>query len=95
MLKTKWDHRTLTTIQPEVHSRRRYYVVFEGTKPGVYYEWEDVIAQMKKFPCAMQSKFPSKTEAEEAFNDYQQRQAEPKTKRQPKTVDDLPPWDLD
>lgn len=27
--------RDLSTIQPEVHSRRRYYVVSEGTKPGV------------------------------------------------------------
>ena len=26
--------RDLSNIQPEVHSRRRYYVVSEGTKPA-------------------------------------------------------------
>ncbi len=85
----------LSTSQSKVHSKRRYYVVFEGWKPGIYYEWKEVITQIKKYPCAMQSKFPSKTEAEEAFDDYQRRQSKPKTKRRSKAVVELPPWDLD
>lgn len=87
--------RDLSTIQPEVHSRRRYYVVFEGTKPGVYYEWEDVEAQTKKYSCPLFCRYRTEIEAREALDDYQRRQSKPKTKRRSKAVDDLPPWDFD
>lgn len=87
--------RDLSTIQPEVHSRRRYYVVSEGTKPGVYYEWEDVEAQTKKYSCPLFCRYRTEIEAREAFDDYQRRQSKTKTKRRSKAVDELPPWNLD
>lgn len=73
--------RDLSTIQPEVHSRRRYYVVSEGTKPGVYYEWEDVEAQTKKYSCPLYCRYRTEIEAREAHGVYQRRQAKPKTKQ--------------
>ena len=87
--------RDLSTIQPEVHSRRRYYVVSEGTKPGVQYEWEDVEAQTKKYSCPLYCRYRTEIEAREAHGVYQRRQSKPKTKRRSKAVDDLPPWDFD
>ena len=84
----------LSTSQPKVHSKRRYYVVFEGTKPGVYYEWEDVEAQTKKYSCPLFCRYRTEIEAREALDDYQRRQSKTKTKRRSKAVDELPPWDL-
>ncbi|MAP19564.1 MAG: hypothetical protein CL589_17180 [Alteromonadaceae bacterium] len=73
--------RDLSNIQPEVHSRRRYYVVSEGTKPGVYYEWEDVEAQTKKYSCPLYCRYRTEIEAREAHGVYQRRQAKPKIKQ--------------
>ena len=61
----------------------------------VYYEWEDVEAQTKKYSCSLFYQYRTEIEAREALDDYQRRQSKTKTKRRSKAVDELPPWDLD
>lgn len=46
----------------------KYYTVWQGETPGVYSSWPDCQAQIKGFEGARYKSFPSKDEAEEAFN---------------------------
>jgi ribonuclease HI len=48
---------------------KKYYVVWQGRKPGVYENWADCKAQIDGFPAARYKGFPS---AEEARNAYRQ-----------------------
>ena len=46
----------------------KYYTVWKGKRPGVYYTWQDCQAQIKGFPGAKFKSFLSKKLAEEALN---------------------------
>ena len=46
----------------------KYYVVWEGAKPGIYESWDDCQRQIKGFPNAKYKSFPSKAAAEAAYN---------------------------
>lgn len=48
--------------------KRKYYVVWEGHKPGIYKSWADCQKQIKGYPNAKFKSFPSKETAEHAFN---------------------------
>jgi ribonuclease HI len=48
-------------------AKQKYYVVWEGHKPGVYDRWEDCKKQVDGFPQAKYKSFDSKAEAEKAF----------------------------
>jgi ribonuclease HI len=51
--------------------KQKYYVVWEGVKPGIYTTWDDAKAQVMGYPTAKYKSFESKAEAEEAFkNSY-------------------------
>lgn len=46
---------------------KKYYVVWKGVKPGIYDAWPDAKAQIDGRPDAQFMGFPSKAEADEAF----------------------------
>jgi ribonuclease HI len=47
--------------------KQKYYVVWEGAKPGIYTSWDDAKAQIQGFPGAKYKSFEDKNEAEKAF----------------------------
>ena len=47
--------------------KQKYYVVWEGAKPGIYATWDQAKAQIMGFPNAKYKAFEDKTEAEIAF----------------------------
>jgi ribonuclease HI len=46
---------------------RKYYVVWQGAKPGIYDSWEACQLQIKGYPAAKYKAFGSQQEAEAAF----------------------------
>jgi ribonuclease HI len=46
----------------------KYYVVWSGHQPGIYDSWEDCQLQIKNYPNAKYKGFPSRVEAEKAYN---------------------------
>ncbi len=48
--------------------KQKYYVVWQGVKPGVYDTWAKCQSQIKGFPEAKYKSFESKEEAEKAFS---------------------------
>ena len=49
--------------------QKKYYVVWQGHKPGVYENWEDCQLQIKGFPDAKYKSYPTQAEAEAAFQE--------------------------
>ncbi len=47
--------------------KKKYYVVWEGNKPGIYDSWTDCQLQIKGYPGAKYKAFKSREEAEAAF----------------------------
>lgn len=60
--------------------KKNFYVVWNGVKPGVYASWNECKAQVDGYDGAIYKSFPSREEAEKAFNDnpwlYVGKQAE-------------------
>ncbi|MCM2676798.1 ribonuclease H [Alkalicoccobacillus plakortidis] len=48
-------------------AKGKFYVVWKGIQPGIYTSWAECEAQVKGFPGARFKSFPTKAEAEEAF----------------------------
>ena len=48
-------------------AKGKFYVVWKGIQPGIYTSWVECEAQVKGFPGARFKSFPTKAEAEEAF----------------------------
>jgi viroplasmin and RNaseH domain-containing protein len=48
-------------------SSAKWYVVFVGASPGVYYNWEDVKRYTKGFSKAYFKRYSTKEEAQAAF----------------------------
>jgi ribonuclease HI len=48
-------------------NEKKYYVVWQGRKPGVYDNWTDCKAQIDAFAGARYKSYPSPAEAEAAF----------------------------
>jgi ribonuclease HI len=48
----------------------RWYVVFEGTVPGVYDKWEDCFKQVNKFKGNNYKGFKTREEAEARYRNY-------------------------
>jgi ribonuclease HI len=46
---------------------KKFYVVWQGRKPGIYDTWVECKAQIDGFPAARYKSFPSAREAETAF----------------------------
>jgi ribonuclease HI len=49
--------------------RQKYYVVWQGVKPGIYTSWEACKAQVSGFENARYKSFESEEEAQKAFAD--------------------------
>ena len=50
-------------------SKKKYYVVWEGVKPGIYDTWTEAKLNISGFPNAKYKSFKTKTEAEIAFSE--------------------------
>jgi len=50
-------------------AKNKYYVVWEGKKPGIYESWEACRKQVQGYSKARYKGFPSKAAAEEAFQE--------------------------
>lgn len=48
---------------------KKFYVVWEGHKPGIYESWEQCQQQIKGFPNAKFKSFPDRATAQKAFKD--------------------------
>ncbi len=48
-------------------SKQKFYVVWQGVKPGVYKTWAECLLQVKGYPEAKYKAFPSEPEAYEAY----------------------------
>lgn len=48
-------------------SKKKYYVVWVGAKPGIYESWDQAKAQIAGFPGAKYKSFSTKAEAERAY----------------------------
>src|SRR5699024_10215414 len=49
--------------------KRKYYVVWKGRQPGIYYSWNECKVQTDGFAGARFKSFPSLAEAERAYNE--------------------------
>lgn len=49
--------------------KKNFYTVWNGVEPGVYSDWKDCKRQIDGYEGAIYKSFPSKEEAESAFND--------------------------
>lgn len=47
--------------------KKKYYVVWEGNRPGIYESWADCQVQIKGYPNARYKSFKTKEEAEAAY----------------------------
>lgn len=50
-------------------AKNKYYVVWQGVKPGIYTSWEECKSQVTGFENARFKSFPTKEEAEKAFRE--------------------------
>ncbi|MEM1120748.1 MAG: ribonuclease H family protein [Bacteroidota bacterium] len=48
-------------------AKKKFYVVWQGAKPGIYENWKDCQAQIVGFPGAKFKSFPTETAAKAAF----------------------------
>ena len=48
-------------------SKKKYYVVWKGKKPGIYYNWEECQKQINGFKNAKYKSFKSIAQAQQAF----------------------------
>jgi ribonuclease HI len=49
-------------------AKQKSYVVWKGIKPGIYDSWEECRLRVENFEGALYKSFPSKEEAEKAYN---------------------------
>lgn len=65
-------------------AKKSFYVVWNGVTPGIYSSWNECKAQVEGYDGAIYKSFPTREEAEKAFNDnpwlYVGKQAEKKKK---------------
>ncbi|ULB34665.1 MULTISPECIES: viroplasmin family protein [Proteiniphilum] len=50
-------------------AQKKFYVVWQGVKPGIYSSWEECRAQVSGFEGALYKSFPTLEEAEKAFSE--------------------------
>lgn len=61
--------------------KTKYYVVWQGHKPGIYTSWDEAQKQVSGFKDAKFKSFNSKTEAEQAYKDPSSVKSSPKEKK--------------
>ena len=49
---------------------KKWYVVFEGTVPGVYEEWDDCVKQVNGFKGNYYKGYKTREEAEARYNNH-------------------------
>ncbi|MBP3952404.1 ribonuclease H [Bacillus suaedae] len=76
-------------------AKKKYYVVWNGRKNGIYTTWAECEAQVKGFTGARFKSFPTKEEAEQAFSDGKPASSTKKAKSvttEAKSTDEIE-WD--
>ncbi|MCX8020296.1 MAG: ribonuclease H family protein [Chitinophagaceae bacterium] len=53
--------------------KNKYYVVWNGIKPGIYSSWEECRKQVERFSKARYKGFPDKESAEKAFREKNEK----------------------
>jgi ribonuclease HI len=71
-------------------SKTKYYVVWKGKNPGVYDNWKDCELQTKGYTDAKYKSFPSRKEAEAAFNNDFKEHITSKTKKHSEKQSSVP-----
>jgi len=66
--------------------KQKYYVVWQGLKPGIYTSWDECKMQVTGVENARYKAFPSKEEAQKAFSDNPWKYIKRKDKPAPKSV---------
>lgn len=56
-----------------VSGKSKFYTVWEGRRPGVYGNWADCKQQIEGYPNAKYKSFPTRRDAETAFNEHHAR----------------------
>jgi ribonuclease HI len=66
-------------------AKMKFYVVWQGVKPGIYSSWDDCKAQVSGFGNALYKSFPTREEAEKAFsvNPWKSLNSQPGKKPKP------------
>ncbi|MDR0421970.1 MAG: ribonuclease H family protein [Proteiniphilum sp.] len=66
-------------------AKKKFYVVWQGVKPGIYTSWDDCKAQVSGFESALYKSFPTREEAEKAFsaNPWKSLRSQPGRKPKP------------
>ena len=59
-------------------AQKKFYVVWQGVKPGIYSSWEECKAQVSGFENARYKSFPSMEEAKKAFGENPWKHMSPK-----------------
>jgi len=49
-------------------AKKKFYVVWDGVKPGIYTDWKTCEAQIKGYPAAKYKSFDTEAEAREAYS---------------------------
>ncbi len=70
-------------------AKQKYYVVWEGTKPGIYDNWTDASLQVQGYTGAKYKSFANRAEAEKAFKSSYWSYAGQDTKTVKKTLPEL------
>ena len=77
---------------------KKYYVVWQGRQTGIFTDWDTCRKQVDKFPAAKYKSFPTRAEAEAAFEQARSDWAihyEQKIQRELRARQDSLAWYLD
>lgn len=61
--------------------KKKFYVVWEGHKPGIYTSWEECQRHISGYAGAVFKSFPTRAQAEAAFKDPSLAKSDPKKKK--------------
>lgn len=72
LLKCKYYNTPTSNEGDRIMAKQKYYVVWNGRKPGIYTSWTECQAQVNQYPNAKFKSFESKELAEQAFKEGKQ-----------------------
>ena len=69
-------------VNPFMAKKEKFYVVWEGNRPGIYLKWDDCKAAVKGYSGAKYKSFENFEEAKKAYNgNYNDYKGKPKSKK--------------
>lgn len=70
-------------------AKKKFYVVWEGKRPGIYETWDEAKRQVENYPAAKYKSFAERAEAEKAFRGSYWAVAGTNTKTARKSLSEL------